>query len=108
MKRLLTLCLLVACSKTPAPTGPVVPAGLAAVPPRLAYLCVTPGCEEVQTAEINVRGSRRFAIKRVLLAGGGAADFTFTASAQAPFIVGGGSSFSVDAKYTHTGARAPG
>lgn len=95
------------CNTKP-PAAPTVPPGLAAVPPRLAYLCVTPGCEETQTAEINVRGSRRVAIKRILLSGGGSSDFSFVASEMPPFIVGGGSSFSVDVTYKPVGAPAPG
>ncbi|MBL8952769.1 MAG: hypothetical protein JNK82_18455, partial [Myxococcaceae bacterium] len=96
------------CTTKPPSSQPTVPPGLAAVPPRLAYLCVTPGCEETQTTEINVRGSRRVAIKRVLLAGAGAADFSFESSETPPFIVGGGSSFTIDVTYTPTGAPAPG
>jgi len=108
---LLVLPVLAACTAactTRPPAAPTVPPGLAAVPPRLAYLCVTPGCEETQTAEINVRGSRRVAIKRVLLAGSGATDFSFTSSETPPFIVGGGSSFTIDVTYTPKGAPAPG
>jgi hypothetical protein len=96
------------CTTHAPSTGPTEPPGLAALPPRLAYLCVTPGCEETQTVEVGVRGSRRVAIKRILLSGGGAADFTFMSSEAAPFIVGGGSSFNVDVKYTPRGAPAPG
>ncbi len=111
MKRALLSALAVACAagcNTKPPAAPTVPPGLAAVPPRLAYLCVTPGCEETQTAEINVRGSRRVAIKRILLSGTGSADFKFTSSEMPPFIVGGGSSFSVDVTYKPVGAPAPG
>ncbi len=110
MKRtlLVLMSLAAAACTTKPPAQPTVPPGLAAVPPRLAYLCVTPGCEETQTAEINVRGSRRVAIKRVLLAGAGSTDFSFDSSETPPFIVGGGSSFTIDVKYTPKGAPAPG
>lgn len=108
MRRLCVgLLLALGCTSRP-PAGPTVPPGLAAIPPRLAYLCVTPGCEETQTAEIAVRGSRRVAIKRILLSGGGSADFSFVPSETPPFIVGGGSSFTVDVTYKPRGAPAPG
>ncbi|MBK7860469.1 MAG: choice-of-anchor D domain-containing protein [Archangiaceae bacterium] len=97
----------VGCTGTPPVTTPDPP-GLVADPPRLAYLCVTPGCEESQTLEVLVRGKRRAAIKRVLLSGGGSSDFSFTPSETPPFIVGGGSAFTVDVKYTPRGAPAPG
>jgi hypothetical protein len=82
--------------------------GVVAVPAQLAYLCVTPGCQETQTVEIDVQGSRRVAIKRVLLGGGGASDFSFMPSEMPPFIVGAGSSFTVDVTYTPIGAPAAG
>jgi hypothetical protein len=108
MRSLALIAVLAGCAKTASPDGPTVPPGLAATPPRLPYLCVTPGCEELQTVQIDVRGSRRVAIKRILLAGGGAADFSFVPAEAPPFIVGGGSSFSVDVTYRPTGAPAPG
>src|SRR4051794_9809317 len=94
-----------ACSSKP-PATMTVAAGVSASPPRLAYLCVTPGCDETLTVEIDVHGPRRVAIKRILLSGGGASDFKFTSSEPPPFIVGSNSSFNVEVEYKPLGAPA--
>ncbi|MFL5320124.1 MAG: hypothetical protein ACJ790_10755, partial [Myxococcaceae bacterium] len=73
------------CAKsTPADTGPQI-RGIEASPTRLAFLCVTPGCDDTQTAHITVLGDRRVAIKRILLVGDGSSDFDITPSENAPF-----------------------
>jgi hypothetical protein len=109
MRRLATALVLcaVACSSTP-PKMNAQPNGVIAMPMQLAFLCVTPGCEETETVEIDIQGNRRVAIKRVLLGGSGSTDFTIAPSEMPPFIVGAGSDFTVDVTYTPMGAPAPG
>jgi hypothetical protein len=97
------------CGKTvPPASGPTRPAGLYAEPARLAYTCVTPGCDESATTQITVSGDRRVAIKRILLSGTAASDFSFTSTEKPPFIVGSASSFEIEVKYTPLGAPLPG
>lgn len=101
--------LLAGCgSSTPPDQGPQRPPGLYAEPARLAYTCVTPGCDTTLNALVTVSGSRRIAIKRVLLDGPAASDFTFTPSEAPPFVVGSNSSFSVDVRYAPTTAPIAG
>ena len=95
-----------ACSKAPPSTTTQMNAVVAS-PTQLAYLCVTPGCQETETVEIDIQGTRRVAIKRVLLSGSGSTDFTFTPSEMPPFIVGAGSDFTVDVTYVPLGRRRP-
>ncbi|MBM4377722.1 MAG: choice-of-anchor D domain-containing protein [Deltaproteobacteria bacterium] len=84
------------------------PPGVVSAPSRLAWTCVAPGCDETQQLTFTVLGTRRAAIKRILLSGGGAADFSFTSSEEAPFTVGAGSSFTVDVRYVPKGAPPSG
>jgi hypothetical protein len=102
--------LLAACggTKVPIDPGPQRPAGIYATPELLAYTCVTPGCNTTQTTTITVSGSRRVAIKRVLLAGTAMADFSFHTAEKPPFIIGGSSSFDIEVKYSPLGAPLPG
>ena len=95
-------------TKPPTTTGPVKPAGLYAEPARLAFTCVIPGCGEAVTTRITVSGDRRVAIKRILLTGGAASDFSFSTTETPPFIVGSAVSFNVEVKYTPKGAPLPG
>lgn len=99
-----------ACGPTKPATSnePMRPAGLYAEPARLAYTCVTPGCDEKVTTRITVSGDRRVAIKRILLTGGAASDFSFATNEKPPFIVGSAVSFNVDVTYTPKGAPLPG
>lgn len=116
--RIVRLCVLSACSLLAAcvtenPEGNQTetitkPPGIESVPARVAFLCVTPGCDKTETLSINVVGSRRVAIKRILLTGDAVGDFSFTPSETPPFIVGQNSSFSVDVRYTPKGSPAPG
>ncbi|MEN9797433.1 MAG: hypothetical protein RL653_1129 [Pseudomonadota bacterium] len=108
---LAALLLLAACgSKTPEPDVPeeTRPPGLFSEPSRLAWTCVTPGCDQVQQLTITVVGTRRAAVKRMLLSGAGSADFEFTSSERAPAVVGAGSSFTVDVRYAPKGAPPAG
>lgn len=112
MKRLLltaaSLLLAAACAKaTPTETGPTV-RGIFADPARLAFLCVTPGCDDTQTAHVMVLGDRRVAIKRILLEGTGATDFEMTPTETPPFIVGGSTGFDIAVHYVPKGAPPPG
>lgn len=100
--------LYVACTTTPPEPGPQKPPGLYAEPPRLAFTCVTPGCDETLTVRISVSGTRRVAIKRILLAGEAQSDFSFTSEERPPFIVGAGSSFGLDVQYQPAGAPVQG
>jgi hypothetical protein len=100
--------LAVACTTTTPDPGPQKPPGLYAEPMRLAFTCVTPGCDETQPVRINVIGSRRVAIKRILLAGEAQSDFSFTSDERPPFIVGANSSFSIDVTYKPSGAPVQG
>ena len=104
------LALACACgnNQPPTPTGQMRPAGLYAEPARLAYTCVTPGCDEAVTTRITVSGDRRVAIKRILLSGTAATDFSFTTTEKPPFIVGSAVSFNVEVKYTPKGAPQAG
>ena len=103
------LVLWAACAaQPPADPGPQKPPGLYAEPQRLAFTCVTPGCDETTTVRISVVGNRRVAIKRVLLGGEAQADFTFTTDERPPFIVGAGSSFNIDVNYKPPGAPVQG
>lgn len=97
------------CSNTK-PEMPAVekPAGLEAQPERLAFLCVKPGCDEAQIVNIHVNGTRRAAIKRILLRGDAAEDFSFSSTETAPFIVGANAGFDVEVRYTPKGAPRPG
>ena len=95
-------------NKPPTMEGPMRPAGLYAEPPRLAYTCVTPGCNEKVTTRITVSGDRRVAIKRILLTGSAASDFSFETTEKPPFIVGAAVSFNIDVKYTPKGAPLSG
>lgn len=98
-----------ACSTTPPEDpGPQKPPGLYAEPQRLAFTCVTPGCDETGTVRISVVGNRRVAIKRILLDGEAQSDFSFTTEERPPFIVGAGSSFNVDVQYKPAGAPVAG
>ncbi|MFT3835588.1 MAG: choice-of-anchor D domain-containing protein [Myxococcaceae bacterium] len=110
MKRALTLVLAVAAwgcgSKPPAMSNK--PAGLYGSPAQLAFTCVTPGCDKTITTTITVNGNRRLAIKRVLIEGDVGGDFTATPSQEAPFVIGPGSTFTVDVEYKPKGAPAPG
>lgn len=100
---------LAACpSAPPATVKPVRPPGLEAIPARLPFLCVSPGCQEKKTVQIAVVGTRRVAIKRIILTGSGAGDFSIAPSEQPPFIVGGGSTFTIDAEYQPKGAPESG
>lgn len=93
---------------TPVDEGPKKPPGLYAAPERLAFLCVTPGCDSTQTVHLSVVGNRRVAIKRILLAGDAQEDFTFTTAEPAPFILGENSGFDVEVKYVPKGAPIAG
>ena len=108
----LALALLASACSSKSPNGEVPedprPPGVVSDPARLAWTCVTPGCDETQQLTFTVLGSRRAAIKRILLSGGGAADVTFTPSEPAPFTVGAGSSFTVDVRYVPKGAPPAG
>lgn len=105
---LLALCGAAACAPTAAPEGPQRPPGLYPEPARLAFTCVTPGCDETLTTMLTVTGGRRVAIKRILLTGDAAGDFSFTPSERPPFIVGSGAEFTVDVRYVPKGAPLPG
>lgn len=110
MRPALLVLLAFGCGNTqpPATPGPMRPAGLYAEPARLAYTCVTPGCDEKITTRITVSGDRRVAIKRILLEGTASSDFTFTTTEKAPFIVGSASSFNVEVQYAPKGAPLAG
>ncbi len=110
LTRLSLVLVVSACGNTRPPEMKVLtrPAGLYAEPARLAYTCVTPGCDETVATRITVSGDRRVAIKRILLTGTAASDFTFSTTEKAPFIVGSAVSFSVEVKYTPKGAPLPG
>ena len=99
-----------ACGPTRPATAPAPtrPAGLYAEPARLAFTCVTPGCDETAKTRITVSGDRRVAIKRILLTGTAASDFSFSTTEKPPFIVGSAVSFNVDVKYTPRGAPLAG
>lgn len=84
------------------------PPGLYSQPAQLAFTCVTPGCSESITARLTVSGDRRVAIKRLLLSGTAASDFSFTSSERPPFIIGAGAGFDVTVTYAPKGAPAPG
>ncbi len=94
-----------ACTdEAPQGNGETRPPGLKTSPERLAFLCVTPGCDETLKLDVTVIGDRRVAIKRVLLAGDENGDFSFVSSEEPPFIIGGNSGFSVDVRYAPKGA----
>lgn len=93
-----------ACTDEPPASGPSRPPGLAINPERLAFLCVTPGCDETLSLNVTVVGDRRVAIKRVLLSGDENGDFSFVSSEEPPFIIGGNSGFTVDVRYAPKGA----
>lgn len=98
-----------ACGPTVSPTadGGLRIRGLAALPSRLPFTCVTPGCDETQTTVISVMGDRRLAIKRVILQGDTHGEFTVTPSQAAPFILGGTDArFTVDVRFAPKGAPA--
>ncbi len=93
------------CGKTVIPDpGPGKPPGLYATPELLAYTCVTPGCTQSNTTKITVTGSRRVAIKRILLEGTAMSDFELFTHEKPPFIIGASTSFDVEVKYTPKGA----
>ncbi len=96
------------CAKTPPPAGPTRPPGLYATPEQIAFTCVTPGCDETKVVRVTVSGSRRVAVKRLVLTGAAVGDFSFTPSEAPPFIVGPGASFSIDVRYSPSGAPVPG
>lgn len=100
----------VGCGPTkPATNNDIVrPAGLYAEPARLAFTCVTPGCDEKGQLRITVSGDRRVAIKRIFLAGAASSDFAFTTNEKPPFIVGAAASFNLEVSYTPKGAPLPG
>ncbi len=110
--RVLLLCvmsvLLASCGVKKTPTGPTRPPGLYAEPAQVAFTCVNLGCDETKVVRVTVSGDRRVAVKRLLLSGPAAADFSFTSSETPPFIVGSGASFEVTIRYSPTGAPAPG
>ncbi|MBX5480474.1 MAG: choice-of-anchor D domain-containing protein [Myxococcaceae bacterium] len=87
---------------------PEKPPGLEAQPERLAFLCVTPGCDDTQSVNVHVNGTRRAAIKRIILRGEAADDFAFTSSEPAPFVVGANAGFDIEVRYTPKGAPIPG
>ncbi len=84
------------------------PKGLFATPEQLAFTCVTPGCDTSQKVMIEVVGNRRVAVKRILLEGVSADDFTFTPSEAPPFVVGANSFFEVEVRHLPTGAPQAG
>lgn len=97
-----------ACQAIVETDGGVRLGGLTSEPEQLAFTCVTPGCDQSLSARITVLGSRRVAIKRVLLDGAAHTDFTLTTSERPPFIVGAGAGFDVQVRYQPLGAPAPG
>ncbi len=84
------------------------PPGLRPHPEQVAFTCVSPGCDTSEVVQVVVIGTRRVAIKRILLEGEAAADFTVTPSEEAPFIVGPSSNFLLDVRYAPLGAPVPG
>ncbi|MFZ5470578.1 MAG: choice-of-anchor D domain-containing protein [Myxococcota bacterium] len=93
-----------ACAPAEPTSTPVVrERGLSADPSRLAFTCVTPGCDTAQTIRVSVMGERRVAIKRIQLEDE-SGDFTMISSEEAPFILGVESSFTLDVRYTPQGA----
>ncbi len=87
------------------PPAPEMPRqrGLVAYPPRLAFLCVSPGCDTTLSLQIVASGDRRLAVKRIVLADD-TGEFSFTPSQPAPFVLGAGSSFNIDVRYLPTKA----
>lgn len=98
--------LVTACAPTPpAPPAPAIVRGIVSDPERLAFTCVTPGCETTQTVSIGVLGDRRLAIKRILLEDE-RGEFTFTSTETAPFVLGVEGRFNIEVQYKPVGAPA--
>ena len=114
MKRSLMPLLLLACSLVggascaPAAPPPPARAGVKVTPESIAFTCVTPGCDTSRTLSFEVVGSRRVAVKRVVLDGDAAGDFKVTPSEAVPLILGAGATFTVDVRYAPLGAPAAG
>lgn len=100
--------LALACGQKPKVETFQKPPGLEALPAQVALRCVTPGCETVETIRVNVVGSRRLAIKRILISGDAASEFRFETAEPAPFILGPNTGFEVTLAYTPTGAPVAG
>ncbi|MFM2152120.1 MAG: hypothetical protein RL199_555, partial [Pseudomonadota bacterium] len=82
--------ILTACQSSQPPQTDTGPAGIDASPSKVAFTCVTPGCDSTQTVELAVRGRRRLVVKRVSLEGDAAEDITVGMAEQPPLVVGGG------------------
>ena len=98
---------LVGCSAPQAPAVDPRPPGIEAKPAELAFQCVTPGCDSTVTTTVTVVGSRRVAIKRIVVQGP-PDGFSLKSSDEPPFIVGAGANFTVDVRYAPTNAPDPG
>ncbi len=98
----------VGCGKVEEPTGPVKPPGLEAFPSQLAFTCVTPGCDTTLRVQVSIIGSRRVAVKRIILSNAEQTEFTFTLDQKTPFVAGAGSTFELSVRYAPTGAPEPG
>jgi hypothetical protein len=100
--------LLAGCANVPQDSGPKKPPGLVALPGSVAFVCVTPGCDSSQKVRVTVEGSRRVAVKRIVLSNPEQKEFTFTLDQKPPFVVGVGTDFELDVRYVPVGAPVPG
>lgn len=96
-----------ACGTAKLPSEPVKP-GLKGNPQLLAFRCVAPGCDESGTASFVVEGTRRLAIKRVVVDGDAAGEFTATPAQPVPLVLGPGSTLEVTVRYVPKGAPQAG
>lgn len=94
---------LAACSSpTPVSPAPAKKPGLSADPRWLTFQCVKPGCDTSQTVTVIQEGSRRIAVKRIVLSDAKRTDFVVETPQKPPFVIPG----SIDVTVRH--APVPG
>lgn len=99
----LLLALVAGCAETvpPAVFEEKAP-GLEAVPAWLTFKCVKAGCDETLDVTVRELGTRRLAIKRVVLSEADRTDFELTSTLSPPAVMEG--EFKVSVRYKPSGA----